>query len=668
MMLTVLIRRPAVSFRGCVTRAFYTYSGSGRPRLPSRTVRACWSVRLASWSGGVALKNARRSRFSSLLISSGLFSYLRNIPTAVLDRPFADPNPPNQNVVFLRKKEGFLLRAAMTLRWLWLALRRCLRFLLTFAPFLLAYPLLYAYGFDATRRLYLRCLLFAVECSGPTVMKLAQWASTRRDLFSADFCHTFARLQRSVKPHSWYFTKQRLRRAFGKNWRKILVKFDNNRNPIGSGCIAQVYKAYMPADLVADESLLEEINESLEPDPYDIDFDEGIDVLGFAKLFGTNDSDLDDAQEECRGNWGERQENEMRKQEAEAKDNVEEHSSIISSLSSEPGDNLEGLVPVAVKVLHPGIYRSVVMDLNILRGLSHIVEFTIPSLRWISLNECIEEFSQLMMNQLDFTVEANNLERFWANFEQNPNVRVPRPVRPYVKSHVLVEKFEEGEPISKFIHAHEDQPKGLHETLASYGVDAILQMVFVDNFVHGDLHPGNILVQNADVFVSEENNQLVLVDICDTVVVNVRPVECPTRLVILDCGIASSLSEHDLDNLRAVFTAVVLGEGEKVANLFLEKAHECTDLEGYRTEMANIVDTAHEQSVRLGKMQVAELLRDFFSCLIRHRVKLDSNYASVMLAIMVLEGLGRSLDPEMDIMECAKPILLGRSNGHGKGQ
>lgn len=90
--------------------------------------------------------------------------------------------------------------------------------------------------------------------------------------------------------------------------------------------------------------------------------------------------------------------------------------------------------------------------------------------------------------------------------------------------------------------------------------NACLIQVFTDNFVHGDLHPGNIIVQNTEYFDAEEESKLVLVDICDTVVVNVRPPECPIRLVLLDCGITSYLSSKDLVNLRSVFTAVVLGE------------------------------------------------------------------------------------------------------------
>lgn len=116
---------------------------------------------------------------------------------------------------------------------------RALVLLLKFGPLLILYPLTLLSGRLASH--WLDALLWVTETSGPTFMKLGQWASTRRDIFSQDFCDRFSSLHVQVKPHAWGHTKECLRRAFGEGWRQTFV-FDS-KEPVGSGCVAQVYRA-----------------------------------------------------------------------------------------------------------------------------------------------------------------------------------------------------------------------------------------------------------------------------------------------------------------------------------------------------------------------------------------------------------------------------------------
>lgn len=84
--------------------------------------------------------------------------------------------------------------------------------------------------------------------------------------------------------------------------------------------------------------------------------------------------------------------------------------------------------------------------------------------------------------------------------------------------------------------------------------------IFVDNFVHADLHPGNILVQGADGLSKSQEAQLQQADVCDTLVVSMTPARCPLRLVLLDAGIVAELQAADLRNFHAVFMAVAMGQ------------------------------------------------------------------------------------------------------------
>ncbi|CAN2387229.1 kinase 2 [Pristimantis euphronides] len=488
-----------------------------------------------------------------------------------------------------------------------------------FGPLLLIYPLTYLSA--GLNSLWLHLLLKATESSGPACIKLGQWASTRRDLFSEEFCVLFSKLHVKVPPHPWEYTELCLRKAFGDNYGQVLRI--TSKDPIGSGCVAQVYKAY--ADLSAIRNVeSKSLVESMERDSAY----EAWEIPGLHGIF------------ERLRNWRQRS---PKHHEPSPVRGAEEDS--------------DPLVPVAVKILHPGLGQQVKMDLLIMKTWSKLLNL-IPGFKWLSLPEIVEEFEKLMTQQIDLHFEARNLETFQQKFEKIDFIKFPTPLRPFVTKNILVETFEDGEPMTLYL-----QEKGSSEIkrrIAAMGVDMLLKMIFVDNFVHADLHPGNILIQGVLEFSPGHTDQTTLVDMCDTLIVDVRPGRSPLRLVLLDAGIVAELQEKDLENFRSVFTAVVLGQGDTVAELILHhaRANECVDVESFKSQMAELVNEARKNTVALGKLQVSALLSRVFQLLMTHKVKLESNFASIVFAILVLEGLGRSLDPEIDILEAAKPLLL----------
>ncbi|XP_014872869.1 uncharacterized aarF domain-containing protein kinase 2 isoform X1 [Poecilia latipinna] len=495
---------------------------------------------------------------------------------------------------------------------------RALVLLCKFGPLLLLYPLALMSTHCASY--WLKALLWVTETSGPTFIKLGQWASTRRDIFSREFCECFSRLHVKVSPHSWAHTKKCLRTAFGEAWRRVLV-FDS-KEPVGSGCVAQVYRGWARVDQVEDPSF-HSIVEEMERE----DLLEAWEVPGLGGV------------------------------------------GAVLQQPGESGNEKERLIPVAIKVVHPGVRRQVEIDLLLMKAGSWLLH-CMPGLKWLSLCEVVEEFEKLMTKQIDLRFEARNIERFQENFRDVDNIKFPTPLRPFVTRNILVETFEESEPISNYLSS--EIPQEVKQRIARMGVDTLLKMVFVDNFVHGDLHPGNILVQYPKSLTGSSDEvgatgdhhrrhgKTTLTDLLDTVVVSVRPDPCPLQLVLLDAGIVAQLSDHDLANFKAVFTAVVLRKGDRVAELILHhaRANECKDVVLFKKEMAELVDHAVSNTLSLGTIQVADLLSKVFGLLIKHKVKLESNFASIVFAIMVLEGLGRSLDPNLDILDLAKPLLL----------
>ncbi|XP_006887289.1 PREDICTED: uncharacterized aarF domain-containing protein kinase 2 [Elephantulus edwardii] len=487
-----------------------------------------------------------------------------------------------------------------------------------FLPLLLLYPLTYL-G-PAMASFWLHLLLRATEGCGPTYIKLGQWASTRRDLFSEAFCGVFSRLHGRVRPHRWAHTRRALQQAFGENWDQVLC-FDS-LEPVGSGCVAQVYKAHANAAFLDEDSLRTLVSTTIlwsssgHPGK-GVKLERSLDGRSFLETL------------------------------------LLSKASMVAMPTSHPAHRPEPgpLIPVAVKVLHPGLLAQVHMDLMLVKIGSRLLGL-LPGIKWLSLSEVVDEFEKLMVQQVDLRYEAQNLEHFQRNFWNVAAVRFPTPLRPFISRDILVETYEESVLVSHYQQA--EVPQELKRQIAQLGIQMLLKMIFVDNFVHGDLHPGNILVQGADALSREQ--------LSGPQKVEVAPLgPQPLRLVLLDAGIVAEMQPSDLNNFRAVFLAVLLGQGQRVAELILHHARDskCRDVEAFKEEMATLVSQARRNAVTLEKLQVSTLLSSVFKLLMKHQVKLESNFASIVFATMVLEGLGRSLDPKLDLLEAARPFLLG---------
>jgi aarF domain-containing kinase len=103
-----------------------------------------------------------------------------------------------------------------------------------------------------------------------------------------------------------------------------------------------------------------------------------------------------------------------------------------------------------------------------------------------------EEFKRSLVNQTDLRFEAKNLDEFNSRFAKNPNVIFPVPVSPYISASVLVESWEEGIPLTKFL-TQERGPD--HLTLANLGLKMFYKMLIFDNFIHADCHAGNMFIR-----------------------------------------------------------------------------------------------------------------------------------------------------------------------------
>ena len=163
-------------------------------------------------------------------------------------------------------------------------------------------------------------------------------------------------------------------------------------------------------------------------------------------------------------------------------------------------------------------------------------------------------------------------------------------------------------------------------------VKSFLKMVLIDNFVHGDLHPGNILLQTDE---KGENS-----------------------LVYLDAGLVVELNGRDRKNFLNVFQAVSDRNGRRVGMLMLEQAknHNCDDPEAFLRGMESVVNNV--EHFKLSEVKIGSVLSEVLNLVRKNQIQLDSAFTNLVLSIILLEGLGRQLDPDINIFQKAVPMLM----------
>ncbi|KAJ4760896.1 Protein kinase superfamily protein [Rhynchospora pubera] len=300
-------------------------------------------------------------------------------------------------------------------------------------------------------------------------------------------------------------------------------------------------------------------------------------------------------------------------------------------------------VDVAVKVRHPGVGESIRRDFVLINSVARISSL-IPGLSWLRLDESVRQFAVFMMSQVDLSREATHLSRFLYNFRKWRNVSFPQPLYPYVHPSVLVETFEKGESVSHFIDNIVSCGNDVtRKDLAHLGTYAFLKMLLVDNFIHADMHPGNILVRLPQQSEKRIKRKLF----------RKKP-----HLVFLDVGMTAELSKQDRANLREFFKAVALRDGRTAAQctLRLSANQSCPNPEGFIEELERTF--AYWGTPEGDQYHPADCMHQLLETVRRHRVNVDGNVCTVLVTTLVLEGWQRKLDPDFDIMNTLKNLLL----------
>jgi ubiquinone biosynthesis protein len=276
---------------------------------------------------------------------------------------------------------------------------------------------------------------------------------------------------------------------------------------------------------------------------------------------------------------------------------------------------------VALKIQRPSAAAQIERDLAILSALSSLVD-RMPSARLLSLPGAVERFGAALRGQLDFRREADNNRRFAENFAAIPAVSVPSLYPDLCARRVLGMELILGVKATESARFLGDRAR-----IARIGGEAILKMVFIDGFVHADLHPGNIMLTDDE------------------------------RVVLIDLGMVTEIPPDMRRIWVETFVALAQGDGKTAARLFYGYAPTVGDTPYAEFERDVTAHLATLTGKRLGEVEVGEAVGGMMNVLRRHHVQVDPTFTVVHIALLVAEGLGKQLDPGLDLLPVAMPYL-----------
>jgi ubiquinone biosynthesis protein len=287
-------------------------------------------------------------------------------------------------------------------------------------------------------------------------------------------------------------------------------------------------------------------------------------------------------------------------------------------------DNSE--LEVVVKVQRPGVGPTVARDLELLHMLAALLERTIPETKLYSPVGVVQQFDRSITAELDFTVEAENGERLAQNFRSRPEVRFPKVYRARSSKHVLTQEFFNGVKVDKAV------AQGLSGSLiAKRSVGIVIKMIFEDGFFHADPHPGNIII------LGTKEDPIV---------------------GLIDLGMVGRLSPELRDRTIDLMVAAVRKDSYAVADALYEigRPTKKINMREYRAEVSMLAEKYIGRPLK--EIELSVMLRDLIQGAMKYGIEIPTDFMMVGKSLMTIEGIGKELDPELDVYGEAQPYFL----------
>ncbi|OOR91340.1 2-octaprenylphenol hydroxylase [Moraxella caviae] len=286
---------------------------------------------------------------------------------------------------------------------------------------------------------------------------------------------------------------------------------------------------------------------------------------------------------------------------------------------------------VVVKVVRPDIREPILADFELLREMAAWVSVRVEAARAVHLVDLVEDYRQVMLGELDLTLEAANATKMRDNFAGSRMIYVPKVYE--ATKGVMVSERIFGVPISKtdvFDALNYDRAR-----LAEVGLTIFFTQVFRDNFFHADMHPGNIFVETLP---------------------DGKAVAEP-RYLGLDCAIMGALSKDDQLTVARLLLSVMNGNYDMLVEIIAQAGWipPSADKHALVKDMARTVSPMVSKPI--DELDFAGILFEVLGIARRHRMSIPPQLMLLLKTLVHVEGLGRELYPQLDIWALAKPIL-----------
>jgi len=284
---------------------------------------------------------------------------------------------------------------------------------------------------------------------------------------------------------------------------------------------------------------------------------------------------------------------------------------------------------VAVKVLRPGMLPVIEKDLSLMRMMAGWVESLSADGKRLKPREVVAEFDKYLHDELDLVREASSAAQLRRNMAGLNLVLIPEMLWDHCMPEVMVMERMNGIPISqteRLVEAGVDLKQ-----LARDGVTLFFTQVFRDGFFHADMHPGNIQV-------------------------SVAP-ETLGRYISLDFGIVGTLTEFDKEYLAQNFTAFFRRDYKRVAELHIESGWvpASTRVDELESAIRSVCEPYFDRPLK--EISLGMVLMRLFQTSRRFHVEIQPQLVLLQKTLLNIEGLGRQLDPDLDLWSTAKPFL-----------